>query len=56
MFRSHDHLQGATLFLAKVTFFLSQSHAAYHTPHTHSQVHSQQRTTYIIRHAATAPS
>jgi len=27
-----------------------------HTTHTHSQAHSQQRTTYTIRHAATAPS
>jgi len=34
----------------------SQSHTAQHTTHIHNQAHSQQRTTYTIRHAATAPS
>ena len=33
-----------------------ETHTTQHTTHTHSQAHPQHRTTYTIRHAATAPS
>jgi len=52
MFRSYDHLQGATLFLAKVAFLNSQSQVPQYKD-THSQAHCQWRTTYTICHAAT---
>jgi len=66
-----DHLQGATLFLAKVTLkkitlinfrilnlvlCLTRHNATQHTTHARSQAHSQHRTACTIRHAATAPS
>jgi hypothetical protein len=34
----------------------SMSLMLHNTRHTHNQAHSQQRTTYTIRHAATAPN
>jgi len=53
MFPSQDHLQGATLFLAKVTLKKKHSLINIRKLISDSQAHSQWRTTYTIRHAAT---
>ena len=53
MFRSLDHLRGATRFLAKVTFLNNTRCACLLCRDTQSQAHTQWRTAYTIRHAAT---